>query len=414
MKKILIIGFQLIALFIYGQSPTIQIKNSRGIDSIGLNKRIVAIGQHLHTDGSAYDIKTALIDSLHQKNDFRVVISENSFVASILANAYCKQNINFSVDDLSLNYFSNTVMMTQQGRSRLSQVYSHDTLGKSIDYWGVDIFISGDSTISDLCAILKTKLAVINPQKFDNKYINIYKINLEKIYLPQKNDILDDSIMLMSKEIMSVLQANRHSIFSEGDLISNRLLHRMIYNIYQLSYFLKLTKKKNLATYSGIMKYTAYRDSIMAENFIWLADSIFPEKKIIVDVNTLHLIRNSSCPGINDLAHGNKMMGYYLYSHYGSNLFSIAIISIAGNHEKQTGVWGAHTYWDFFNALRIYPKSAEGMISEKYNYETTFVPLNSFLENEYYMRPTFRKFYKCNWSENFDGVIFIYHMNEIR
>jgi hypothetical protein len=73
----------------------------------------------------------------------------------------------------------------------------------------------------------------------------------------------------------------------------------------------------------GDSKRMQVRDSLMADNLIWLADTVYPEKKIIVWMSNLHTIHpNDSSPCLSW-----KTTGQYLKNHYKDSLYTIVFSS---------------------------------------------------------------------------------------
>jgi hypothetical protein len=133
------------------------------------------------------------------------------------------------------------------------------------------------------------------------------------------------------------------------------------------------------------------RDSLMADNLIWLADEVYKEDKIIIWAANIHIF--------NDGAHlPFKPMGAYIKEKYGNGVYAMATTSYA--RKTRNG----HLYDVASN------KSIEYLLHLNKN-RYAFINLNNtegtFLEDDIISTVNQMMSLKNNWKRQFDGMLFI-------
>lgn len=148
------------------------------------------------------------------------------------------------------------------------------------------------------------------------------------------------------------------------------------------------------------------RDRLMAENLIWLANTRYPEKKIIVWAASFHIARRldeivDPGPAVNYAE--IVPMGHTVNSRLGDKVFTVGFSAMDGN----AGPW-------FRQSFRI-PPAPEGTFESlcvAAGLENGLVPLrvedsgSEWLRSPLYARPLGYGWMKAVWPNHFDAIIF--------
>lgn len=148
------------------------------------------------------------------------------------------------------------------------------------------------------------------------------------------------------------------------------------------------------------------RDRLMAENLIWLANTRYPDRKIIVWAASFHIARRldeiiDSGPSAN--YNVVVPMGHTVNSRLGNQVFTVGFSALDGN----AGPW-------FREPFRV-PPAPEGTFESlcaAAGFENCLVPLRAeddgsdWLRSPLYARPLGYSWMKAIWPNHFDAMIF--------
>ncbi len=276
------------------------------------DKRIVLLGEQTHSDGSTFALKACIIQYLYTFHNFDVVLYE--------AGLYDMWKVNQNGTDV-LNpragiydfWWNNTECQSiwnfyEQTRKTNKPIYLN---GFDIQFTGN---ISDSIRIQDLDKYLKSKQINLNEFK-----------NLAKI----KNQLSRYSLKFIAEKLS---KEEKGLILKDLDIICARIKEKIQTHEDEM-YYRYVHNMRN--RYESIWEYTTgelprmqLRDSLMADNLIWLADSVYKNKKIIVWTANLHsLYASESTMG------SFVPMGKHLKEHFGNSIYSITFTSY-GRKEK--------------------------------------------------------------------------------
>jgi erythromycin esterase len=354
------------------------------IDELISGKRIIALGELSHGDGSSFVHKTELIKYLHEKHGFNTVLIESPFAQMELINLYSAKEISIKYDLLKNQVFgiwSNAIE---------TQVFFEYIKSEKISLTGFDCQQT-DNTFQIQDSISKKYFKLVSHLKSSSNFINTLTILLDNYGTSRK---------LISKKDRSDFVSIIDTIIIHESVIKNKTIlnsfwEQMLYSIK--GYALMCWDK-------DIMKASTLRDEFMSKNLIWIINTKYKNEKIIIWAATEHLAANGYL-----LYHPNKKkeklnykMGDYLKDEFKNSIYTISFISYKGYNWQ----------WNFTNSHKIIrdDNSLEAILAKKYDF--AYVNLNRFnnfkVNGIYDANIAARTFY--DWNKLLDGFYFIKEM----
>lgn len=368
------------------------------IKSIGQSE-IVLLGEETHGDGKAFQTKVELIKFLHEELNFDVLAFESSMYLAEVSNDAVKGSTDplQTLRGATYPHWSWTVEL----QPLWYYISNSKKSNRPIDITGFD-YQSISKTDREVFPVevfkkMKEKNILFKDQKEQNDYFTFYS------YLSSNFSNLPIDIDIKNLQELLNVFINKSNTLLDSLIKDNsknaQLLTRVLKNNTSIAPFLtktyldkisqKNTKKVDVTSFNII------RDSIMADNIIWLKDEVFANRKIIVWAANFHISRN---------IHDN--MGSRLYKHYNDKVYSIAFVA-------NQGEWGTIN----MKNNKTLPKASEGTLESVFhkthidNFFLDFKNLSkssggTWLNKENIMRPHGYTEEKRNWVEAYDGVIF--------
>ena len=260
---------------------------------------IVGLGEINHGYENINLTKSIILNFLTNKLDFKNVIFESSFSECI---------ISFLQKNSFQNRFQHFVYPfwnTSSVRNAIEPIYNKEKEDNKIRLLGCDI--QEDCRFLKLSEyLIKEKLIVENLNKLSecDSILSLY-IGVNR----SKNGNLNATEF-------TILNQNYNLILQEMQLQKKlvvekqKLVLRCIQNRKWLCEYL---------TISNINKRMKFRDSLMADNIIWLVDEIIKNEKTIIWAASLHVAKKKNK---NDKA---EWMGEFLTSKFTNNYYTISI-----------------------------------------------------------------------------------------
>lgn len=282
------------------------------------NKQIIFLGEQLHTDGSTFEVKSKLIQLLHEKFGYNVILYEAGLYDMWVMNN--EMNSLQDIDISKLSYVGLYDFWWDNSFCKSLWQYFLEEKNKNnpITLGGFDIqmtaSISSTQRYDMLCEYLTTK--------------DIHSDNYPA--LQRNKDNLDKLNVNWYQKRMA--QTSKDSLLSELAFLTKKLTSKR-QNISDDIYIRYLNGLKN--RYQSVWQYEPgtiesmnLRDSLMADNLIWLIDSVYTNQKIIVWTANIHSFKDS-VPN-----YDFKPMGKYISDKYKDSLFTIAFTSFAHHNGK--------------------------------------------------------------------------------
>jgi erythromycin esterase-like protein len=279
------------------------------------DKRIIVLGEQLHHDGKTFSIKEKIIRYLHENMDYDVVLYE--------AGLYDMWLMTNDPDSLNPSTGLYPFWWNNEETKDLWNYYRNENHRKdSIDLGGFDIQftgnIAGSSRVNKMTEYLNRRNIDLNQYSHLRFFLEKgqeYLLGWEVFPKGQKDFVLTefDNITTHIQQI-------------ENPVLEDRIYYRYLSGLKQ--------RFESIILYPeiGNSKRMQLRDSLMADNLIWLADSVYPNKKIIVWTANLHAIH----PEDSSRYFPWKTTGRYLKNHYKDSLYTVVFGSFGRLNSKGT------------------------------------------------------------------------------
>jgi erythromycin esterase-like protein len=271
------------------------------------NKRIIVLGEQLHQDGKTFSIKEKIIHYLHENRNYNVVLYE--------AGLYDMWLMANDSDTLNPSTGLYPFWWNNEETKDLWNYYRNENRRKdSIYLGGFDIQLTGNtagsSRVNQLTDYLNRKKISLN---HDSLLLHFLKEGQRYMWWDGNT---------FTKEQKDLILTELDDIATCIQQIENPVLEDKIYYRY-LSGLKQRFESIILYPEVGNPQRMQLRDSLMAGNLIWLADSVFPNKKIIVWMANLHAVHPD------DSLHYFpwKTTGSYLKNHYKDSLYTVVFSS---------------------------------------------------------------------------------------
>jgi erythromycin esterase len=275
------------------------------------DKRVVLLGESSHGIGDYYSYKSRLVEFLYREMGFEVIAMESG-----IADIYLKYR---QTDSISARQLRNETVFGNFHCAEIMPLFNlikktHGTT-RPLLYAGFD-----SQNFAYLPGYLRKILSFYDTARANRIYRDIFKYYNVRNYLWQQDK---QPLYRLSDTVIAAAQEALQLITEKETEIKNR---------YRLTSTGMAIIKRAIANYSQSMQINWHtdnppekRDSLMAENFYWLMDSLYPGKKVIIWAHNAHI-------GITS-PHGNpyKWMGEWLRGRYGKQTYHIGLFAQSGS-----------------------------------------------------------------------------------
>jgi erythromycin esterase len=356
---------------------------------------IVMLGEQTHGDGATIEAKCRLIKFLHKEMGFDVLAFESSFYGCDKANY---QILKGDTDaKIALDYGIFALWSSAREFESLPQyINSVSKSNHPLEVCGFDSQISskyGNTFYWLLRQFIKKKAIAIDAQ--DTIMLGSF------LYPPKGRRITEENTGIDSIEKFK--QSYNHLINAIGDKEYENKFWQQCLKTHcgQI-----VEKSKPQEKQSNPL----FRDSLMADNFIWLAKNKYPNRKIIIWAASFHNVRNSV-----DIVPVKGENTFLKYPNFGS------IISQHFGNEKMynIGFSAAQGYWAWCNSkdsTQLPPMSDNSFedLAVKANLDNAFIDFKNLAKNNpkhwlndsLSMRLLSVEFQRSIWNRHIDGLCF--------
>jgi len=391
----------------------------QNIGSIIKNKKIILLGDQTHLEGNVTEIKVNLIEYLHEKHNFNIILFEDSFFKLNLFDINKNKIITEKKWD---EYFSHYLAGNQQFLKFINFLESEETNINNVKIGGFDSqILEQDNTI--LIESLISFLTQIDIQITEyEKSILEYQFAEAANYPHEGNPIKSDS---EKKNLLDLLSIIKTAIDKEANTenFEGKYWSQIILNIHAL--FETIAKKGSNISDIEIQN---LRDSLMASNFNFIKN-IYPNDKIVgwgasyhfsknlnlikkdtiteTYINQINKEQNKEKPLDYKIFSIAKPLGDYLDSIYPNEVYSLAFTTYEGEYGRSYDT-------DKYKIIPPPKESLEGYLMDQnktiswiHFFESSDTP--PFFLSALGHLPILSK-----WESIFNGIIFIPRINSLK
>ncbi|MCD4794669.1 MAG: erythromycin esterase family protein [Bacteroidales bacterium] len=338
------------------------------------DNRFVLLGESSHFVEEYSKIKKRLIKFLHKEMGFDVILFESDFFNCNTSYLIC--------DSLSTKEFLDNSIFglwhTKINYKLFEYIKETKKTETPLLFSGFDIRKSNITENQLLYAYYKNYLKpkdyaeFVNLDTITNKYFR-------NVILNKNKKAFNQSLSLKLTDRYNTLQ---NSINKYKKNIDREIFKRIILNKKYLINIIEIAK-------SDAKKYIDMRDKFMAENIEWIADNLYPDKKIIIWAHNAHVMNNKEY----------MSMGYYFSDKIKKQSYTVGIFGLKGS-------WGYGE--NIHNENNLKKNSLEAVICNTNN-EISFINLNENFNIDYnkkvYLWKQKKTIRKIN--QEYDGLLFI-------
>jgi erythromycin esterase-like protein len=351
------------------------------------NKRVVLLGEQLHSDGSTFLAKSRLVKFLHQELGYEVLCFESGLYDTWLMQQQFKKDGKLYPETALWQFWASS-SQTEHLWQYITQEMQRE---KPIHLAGFDIqFATGnmdnDTYKTLLSDYLQKKEITLSHYPQFSQLLTYFQNNS---WVWNFKPVTQDSITVELAQIIEKI--NSTPTITQEDEVYVRYLQ----GIKQWYWLVRNYPQGNLQRLH-------IRDSLMADNLQWLINSVYSDKKIIVWAANMHVMQYD----FRNNADNYTSMGSYIKQKFPNSSFSICFTSFGRINPAgqlfQTGSRRALEY-------KLH----------QLNMQYAFINFNelqddSFLKKEIFLRVNQDINMSGKWSNMIDGLFYIDTMQNIK
>ncbi|NOY49539.1 MAG: erythromycin esterase family protein [Chlorobi bacterium] len=355
---------------------------------------LVLLGEAGHLDGSTFEAKTRIIKFLNQQMGFEVLVFESGLYDCFKAWNLYEQGVGY---DSAFGRGVFPVWSTSRQLDYLKTYIARSIeTGHRMELAGCDIQFTGS----------------IGPQKRGDEFNEDLQRLFPDVSIPEYSmlvDIISDnnkyfrhvSINDFDTVSRKIVKSQLQSLIKKLEDVKPKSLRQLFFLRYLKNIDKNLYFKWNLDFNNLDAEVANSRDREMARNLIWLKDTVYKHKKLIVWGATSHLISNRSF-----LQNEDKMisMGSYIKKHYGQRCYIIGFSSF-------DGILGSISRNESYRVPMASNKSIEYLLNQS-GIQYGFLDKRAFacMGDIFIARFLGYSNYSAKWNEMLDAMLFINEM----
>lgn len=281
------------------------------------NARIVGLGEQSHGDGATYDFKVEMIKYMHEEMGFNIIAFESGFYDCSKANLLIKESKSANNNFLLNSIFP--IWQTTEIRKLSDYIISTRNTPNPLILTGFDCQFSGEISKKFLAGDLEQLLITLNADGLiESSEWSMFKKGLE-------------SLIKYSNFFAKIKTEERLNINKVASSIRSLLAEKKNLTLHNKVDFQYWDKVLDNIMYENLRKDSSenFRDSIMADNLLWLSTNQFKDQKIMLWAASSHLAYNPK--SINATNFENYIpMGDYLKKKLKNDYYFMGITAYEG------------------------------------------------------------------------------------
>lgn len=253
------------------------------------DEKHVMLGEPTHGDGSIMEYKVQLIKELHEKHGFDVILFESDMLGLHIASTIEHEGIGEVINKTLPSMWKNST----EFQELVSYIDQQNKSGDSLFIGGFDSQLTQSSIRhfnSTLPIFFKNNNIVLSKEIGWNEldeHRNFFSALVLLI-----NKAFTKNPTLISKVDIKRFEGTLRMLIEESVKVNSNDGKIWAQALKNVSDYLPLLYKNNQLPYSSSVAEISLRDSVMANNYIFQANSIFNGKKIVSWAATDHIRRN--------------------------------------------------------------------------------------------------------------------------